>query len=84
MHDSGSKYIFIPPLFTKVFTSKVTQLVINPRCDIAGFTYEVFLNRIDQGIDSVGNTSSYVFVKDGVLILIFLDSMLNVFFRLFC
>ena len=84
MHDSSGKHIFIPPVFTKVLTSKVTQLVINPRCDVAGFTFEVFHDRIDQGIDSVRDTSSYAFVKDGVLILIFLDSMLNVFSRLFC
>ena len=84
MHDSGGKHIFIPLVFAKGFTSKVTQLVINLRCDVAGFSYEVFHDRIDQGIDSVGNTSSYAFVKDGVLILIFLDNILNVFLRLFC
>ena len=25
----------------KGFTSKVTQLVVNPRCNVAGFSYEV-------------------------------------------
>ena len=84
MHDYGGKHIFIPPVFSKVLTSKVTQLVVNPRCDVVGFSYEVFHDRINQGIDSIGNTSSYVFVKDGVLILIFLDNMLNVFLRHFC
>ena len=84
MHDSGGKDIFIPLVLTKVLTFKVTQLVINSRCDIAGFYYEVFHDRIDQGIDSVRNSFSYMFVKDGGSFLIFLDCMLDVFLRLFC
>ena len=84
VHDSGGENIFIPLVITKGFTSKVTQLVVNPRCDVAGFSYEVFHDHIDQGVDSVGNTSSYAFVKDGVSFLIFLDNILNVFSRLFC
>ena len=64
MHDTSGEHIFIPPVFSKVFTSKVTQLIVNPRCDIAGFTYEVFHDRIDQGIDSIGNSFAYAFVKD--------------------
>ena len=79
MHDTGGEHIFIPPVFSKVLTSKVTQLVVNPRCDIARFTYEVFHDRVDQGIDSIGNTSSYAFIKDRVLIRIFLDIMFNIF-----
>ena len=84
MHDSGGEHIFIPPVFSKVFTSKVTQLVVNPRCDVAGFTYEVFHDRIDQGIDSVRNSSSYAFIKNWVLFVIYLDNMFDVFFRFFC
>ena len=84
MHDSGGENIFIPPVNTKGFASKVTQLVINPKCDVAGFSYEAFHDRIDQGVDSVGNTSSYAFIKDGVSFLILLDNILNVFSRLFC
>ena len=66
MHDSCGKDIFIPPVLTKVLTSKVTQLVLNPRCDITGFSHEVFHDRIDQSIDSVRDSFSYAFVKDGV------------------
>ena len=84
MHDSGGKDIFIPPVFTKVFTSKVTQLVINPRCNIARFSYEVFHDRVDQGIDSVRDTFSYAFVKDGGSFLILLNNMFDVFLRFFC
>ena len=84
MHDSSGKDIFIPSVLTKVLTSKVTQLVINPRCDVAGFSYEVFHNRVDQGIDSVRDTFSYAFVKDGGSFLIFLNCMFDVFLRLFC
>ena len=58
--------------------------VVNPRCDIAGFSYEVFHDRIDQGIDSVRNSFSSAFIKDGESFLIFLDRMLDVFFRLLC
>ena len=83
MNNSGGKYIFIPSVLTKVPTSKVTQLVVNPRCDIARFSYEVFHDRIDQGIDSVRNSFSSAFIKDGESFLIFLDRMLDVFFRLF-
>ena len=84
MHDFGGEHIFLPPVFSKVLTSKVTQLVVNPRCDVARFSYEVFHDRIDQGIDSVKNTSSYAFIKDRVFFLIFLDNMFVVFLRLFC
>ena len=84
MHDSGGEHIFIPPVVAKGFTSKVTQLVVNPKCDVAGFSYEVFHDRIDQGVNSVGNTSSYALVKDGVFVLIFLYSIPYVFSRLFC
>ena len=39
------KYIYI---YIYIYiTSKVTQLVVNPRCDVAGFSYEVFHDRID-------------------------------------
>ena len=84
MHNFDSKEIFIPSLLTKVLTSKVTQLIVNPRCDIAGFSNEVFHDRIDQGIDSVRNSFSSAFIKDEESLLIFLDRMLDVFFRLFC
>ena len=84
MHDSGGKDIFIPPVLTKVFTSKVTQLVINPRCNIARSSYEVFHDRVDQGIDSVRDTFSYAFVKDGGSFLILLNNMFDVFLRFFC
>ena len=72
MHDSSGKDIFIPPIFTKVLTSKVTQLVVNPRCDVAWFSYEVFHDRIDQGIDSIRNSFSYALVKDGGYIYIYI------------
>ena len=48
MHYSSGKDIFIPLVVAKGFTSKVTQLVVNPRCDVARFPYEVFHDRIDQ------------------------------------
>ena len=83
MHDSGGEHIIIPPVVAKGFTSKVTQLVVNPRCNVAGFSYEVFHDCINQGVDSIGNTSSYAFVKDGGSFLIFLDNIPNVFCRLF-
>ena len=47
MHDFGSKDIFIPTVVAKGFTSKVTQLIVNPRCDVARFSYEVFHDSID-------------------------------------
>ena len=72
MHNSGGKHIFIPPVFSKVFTSKVNQLIVNPRCDIAGFSYEVFHDRIDQGIDSIRDTLLN-FINDGIAFLILLD-----------
>ena len=84
MHDSSDENIFIPPVVTEGFTSKVTQLVVSPRCDVAGFSYEVFHDLIDQGVYSIGNASSYALVKDGVSILIFLYSIPYVFSRLFC
>ena len=76
MHDSGGKDIFIPPVVAKGFTSKVTQLVVNPRCNIAKFSYEVFHDRVDQGVNSVRNSFSYALVKDGSSFLILLDCIL--------
>ena len=84
MHDFSSKDIFIPPVVAKGLTSKVTQLIVNPRCDVARFSYEVFHDRIDQGVDSIGNTSTYALVKDGGSFLIFLDCILDVLSRFFC
>ena len=84
MHDFGSKDIFIPTVVAKGFTSKVTQLIVNPRCDVARFSYEVFHDRLDQGIDSVRDSFSYAFVKDGGSFLIFFDSIFDVVLRLFC
>ena len=83
MHNSCGKDIFIPSVLTKVPTSKVTQLVVDPRCDIAGFSYKVFHDRINQGIDSIKNSFSSSFIKDEESFLIFLDCMLDVFLRLF-
>ena len=65
MHDSGSKDIFIPPVVAKGFTFKVTQLIVNPRCNVARSSYEVFHDRVDQGVDFIRNSSSYALVKDG-------------------
>ena len=66
MNNSGGKDIFIPPVVAKGFTSKVTQFVINLRCNIARFSYEVFHDRVDQGVNSVRNSFSYALVKDGL------------------
>ena len=44
----------------------VTTMIVNPRCNVARFSYEVFHDRIDQGIDSIRNSSSYALVKMGV------------------
>ena len=84
MHDSNGEDIFIPPVVAKGFTSKVTQLVVDPRCDVAKFPYEMFHDCIDQGINSVRNSSSYAFVKDGGSFLIFLDCILDIFLGFFC
>ena len=64
MHDFGSKDIFRPPIVAKGFTSKVTQLIVNPRCNVARFSYEVFHDHVDQGVDFIRNSSSYALVKD--------------------
>ena len=79
MHDSSSKDIFIPPIVTKGLTPKITQLIVNPGCDVAWFSYEVFHDRIDQGVNSIRNSSTYAFVKDGGSFLIFLDCILDIF-----
>ena len=66
MHDFGIKDIFIPLVVAKGLTSKVTQLIVNPRCDVVRFSYEVFQDRVDQGVNSVRNSFSYALVKDGL------------------
>ena len=73
MHNASGKNIFMLPVVAKGFTSKVTQLIVNPRCNVARFSYEMFHDHIDQGIDSIKNSSSYALVKDGGSFLIFLD-----------
>ena len=80
MHDCGSKKIFVPPIVPKGSTPKITSLIVNPGCDVR-FSYEVFHNRIDQGFNSIRNSSSYAFVKDGGSFLIFLDCILDIFLR---
>ena len=65
MHDSNGEDIFIPPVVAKGFTSKVTQLIVNPRCNVARFSYKVFHDHVDQGVDFIRNSSSYALVKDG-------------------
>ena len=46
------------------------------------FSYEVFHDRIDQGIDSIKDTLLN-FINDGIAFLILLDGILNVFFGCF-
>ena len=84
MHNASGKNIFIPLIVTKGFTSKVNQLIVNPRCNVARFSYKVFHDHIDQGVNSIKNSSSYAFVKDGGSFLIFLDCILDIFFGFFC
>ena len=41
------------PLINFSFQNGELQLVVNPRCDVARFPYEVSHDHINQGIDSI-------------------------------